>query len=155
MLPALGFPHSGLEDRVSKELCGSAELRGRSEGLGPCPCPALPVQRGPGQTLGPWASGFPYNKGKMSPRALPALIVSGSLFNLKYSLRQEQGRLSLRLGAWSVEMLREAEGQRNKGQAKLWDSDCLRILGVALMNDIMCLPAPAPLPARRSCPALG
>lgn len=47
-------------------------------------------------------------------------------------------------------MLREAEGKRNKGQAKVWDSHCLRTLGVASMNDM----SPAPTD-RRSCPALG
>lgn len=37
---------------------------------------------------------------------------------------------------WSVETLREGKGERNKGQAKIWDSDLLRTLGVALMNDM-------------------
>lgn len=27
-------------------------------------------------------------------------------------------------------------GQKKQGQAKVWDSDCLRSLGVALMNDM-------------------
>lgn len=47
-------------------------------------------------------------------------------------------------------MLREAESKRNKGQAKVWDSHCLRTLGVASMNDM----SPAPMD-RRSCPVLG
>lgn len=144
MLLAFSLPHSGLEGHVSKELCGSAEPRAGIEGLGLCPCPALPVPCGAGQMLGHWASRFPYNKGKMSPRTLPPLMVCGSLFIWKPSLREEQGRLSQRMGAWLVEMPREAEGRRNKGQAKVWDSDCLRTLAVALMNDIVSLPPPPP-----------
>lgn len=40
----------------------------------------------------------------------------------------------MRTGVCSVEMQKEGESEGNQGQAKIWDSGCLRFFDMALMN---------------------
>lgn len=108
-------------------------------------CPAWPWTGG--WTLGLW---LPLQQEQDVPKTPFSSHFCRSLRNLKPNLGEEQGRFSWRMGVWSVETLREAEGKRNKGQAKVWDGDCLRTLGVASKNDM----SPAPMD-RRCYPAPG